>query len=171
MKKIENIDGYFIDMQGNVYSTKLSVIPRKLKQTTTDRGYKRISLRKPEGGCSIRFVHRLVATAFVGPQPTRSHQVNHIDGNKANNNYTNLEWLLPRDNIAHAMKELGIVYCGEDNGAAKYTEADAYNICHMLSAGYQGKEISKILGVSKNMAYDIKRGRTWKHISSKFTIA
>ena len=50
-------------------------------------------------------VHRLVAKLFV-ENPSKLPQVNHKDGNRKNNDYTNLEWVSPSDNQNHAYKVL-----------------------------------------------------------------
>lgn len=46
-------------------------------------------------------LHRLVATLFV-PNPLNLPEVNHEDGNKLNNNYTNLKWVTRPENVSHA---------------------------------------------------------------------
>lgn len=73
--------------------------------------YKDVSLTKYGVSCNV-CVHRLVAEAFI-PNPNNLPEVNHLDGNKANNNSTNLEWASYSENNIHA------VYSGLNSQAIK----------------------------------------------------
>lgn len=72
-----------------------------LNQKTTYDGYKEVTLQKQHKPKCIR-VHRLVAFAFLGNPPNEKMEVNHIDGNKVNNNVSNLEWVTSSENQKHA---------------------------------------------------------------------
>ena len=112
-KEIEHYPDYEITEDGKVISYKWGY-PHPLSIRTDMKGYKDVLLcgrGKPK-----RFkVHRLVAAAFI-PNPMNKPQVNHLDGDKANNNVSNLEWATHEENMAHAVA-MGLTwnYSGSDH--------------------------------------------------------
>ena len=48
--------------------------------------------------------HRVVLSTFCPLLDDSNYQVNHIDGNKSNNNLSNLEWCTCKENIQHAIQ-------------------------------------------------------------------
>lgn len=94
----EGFEHYYISQKGRVFNSKSKKL---LKGGLTKSGYPRVSLNNS----SIKTieVHRLVALNFVDNVEDNS-QVNHIDGNKENNHYFNLEWVTPKENITHAIE-------------------------------------------------------------------
>ena len=85
---------YFISNLGNVKNGKDAI----LKQTTTKKGYNRISIGNPR---KTYIVHRLVALMFIENELNKS-QVNHINGIKNDNRVENLEWMTNQENTIHA---------------------------------------------------------------------
>jgi hypothetical protein len=98
-------DMYIVNADGSVFSKYSNKL---LNTTDNGRGYFNVKLQYPmeqTGGVKTYktlYVHRLVAEAFI-PNPDNHQQVNHIDGNKANNSLSNLEWCTPLQNTAHAI--------------------------------------------------------------------
>lgn len=87
---------YQVSSWGRVRNAKGQIlVPYK-----NEKGYLKIALCKNGENYKCR-VNRLVAEAFI-PNPYNLPQVNHKDGNKENNSFTNLEWITNRDNQIHA---------------------------------------------------------------------
>ena len=61
------------------------------------------TLKTPEGKYVKRSMHRLLMETFV-PNPEHKAHVNHIDGDKSNNDLSNLEWATPKENAQHAVR-------------------------------------------------------------------
>lgn len=80
----------------------LNGTPRILKTQVDKKGYHRISVTIERIATTYK-VHREVAKAFID-NPSNLPQVNHIDGNKDNNNVSNLEWVTNQENAYHAIK-------------------------------------------------------------------
>lgn len=70
------------------------------------KGYLRIKFYDKNGKYRSSVVHRLVAEAFI-PNPDNKPQVNHKNGNKADNRVENLEWVTPSENMLHSYRVLG----------------------------------------------------------------
>lgn len=68
------------------------------------RAHRNLYLGVALGRGNNRLVHRLVAMAFIPGD--HALQVNHKDGNRANNCVANLEWLTCSDNHRHSYKQL-----------------------------------------------------------------
>lgn len=98
-KNIENYEGYYqISSYGQIKSLLTNKI---LVGDTNNAGYKRVWLCLP-----IKkrfFIHKLVAYHFCDGYK-EGLVVNHKDGNKANNNAKNLEWVTRSENDIHAFK-------------------------------------------------------------------
>jgi transposase len=71
-------------------------------------GYAHVQLHKQGKVKSMR-VHRLVAMSFLINDENKPH-VNHIDGNKLNNHFSNLEWCTPSENEIHKHRVLNKTY-------------------------------------------------------------
>lgn len=96
---VKNSDRLQLNPLTNTYSLFKSII---LKQTESF-GYKYVGIKYKDGTTLRKRVHILVATYFVdNPNPQKYKIVNHKDGNKSNNIYTNLEWCDTSYNTKHA---------------------------------------------------------------------
>ena len=107
-KPIKNYeDRYLISNKGRVFGKRLNKI---LSQSKNKKGYAFVSLydlRKNPYRQRL-LVHRLVGFAFINtPIPWENYGrpfINHIDGNKLNNDVRNLEWCSAKENMQHAVK-------------------------------------------------------------------
>lgn len=92
---------YYVIDNGSIFSEKTN----KILSTHLDRyGYEKVRLISIDGKRHTYSVHRLVLENFNPIDNMENLQVNHKDGNKLNNNLDNLEWVTPKENIKHAIK-------------------------------------------------------------------
>jgi len=174
-KDVKDYEGYYqISNLGNVKSleryrkgrnnSKCIVKERILKETKgyCDR-YKGVLLCN--NGIKKKItIHRLVAQAFVSNLENKPC-VNHLDGNKLNNNVKNLEWCTYSENDKHAYK-IGL-RCnkGEKNSQAKLTEREVLKIRELYKTGkYTQKEIGNIFNNSHQNISGIINRKRWKYI-------
>ena len=113
-KDIAGYEGYYqISDKGRIKSLERRVNDnggmfllksKILKPVMNDQGYLRIGLRK-DGKRKHKRVSRLVAEAFI-PNPENKPQINHKNGDRTDNNVSNLEWVSVSDNIKHSYRVL-----------------------------------------------------------------
>jgi len=138
-----------------------------LRQETSSTGYP--TVRFCVNGLLKKYlVHRLVAEAFVLNSKNKPW-VNHIDGNKKNPHYTNLEWCTPRENVDHAVK-IGLVKYGDSAGSSKISLSTVRGIVNEFKNNprINKTELAKKYNVNRSSVYMITNGHVWiKALSEK----
>lgn len=97
-KPIKDFENYEVSDAGEVRNVKFN---RLLTPSPSAGGYMRVQLRKDKQSYQ-RYVHRLVAEAFLEGEG----EVNHLNGNRADNRAENLEWTSHQKNIQHSYNVL-----------------------------------------------------------------
>lgn len=136
---------YIVSSDGRVFSTKTE---EELKQFSNKKGYKEIALQMNGKNKMIR-VNRLIAETFI-PNPNNLPQVNHIDGNKTNNDVSNLEWCTCSYNIRHAFenglykkaRRIKIVETGEEFCTIKQCAIEKHLVRDLITECVDGKRES-----------------------------
>lgn len=155
---------YAISESGIVVNIKSK---KEIAQRKDKDGYFYCMFDNRKGRRSSVRVAQLVIKTFVGDpaENIKDPTVNHIDSNKENNHYSNLEWLeRGRNSSIRNSKPVG-----EKNGAAVLTEEQVEEICKLLATpGYSTKDISRIFEVDRSTISNIYKRKNWKYISDKY---
>jgi hypothetical protein len=134
----------------------ISKIGGIVKQSRHSGGYLVVSLRDGKK----HFVHKLVMEAFCGVASGRD--VNHIDGDKANNCLSNLEYCNRLHNVRHAIATGLQDNGGEGNGMHKYTAEAIRAANDMVLKGASYAEASRATGVGRSTVEMVAAGKRWK---------
>lgn len=160
---------YVVSKKGRIFNTKSG---KELKHKIDSKGYLVVTLSHKGVQKDMR-VHRLVALGFVkNPNKKKFTIVNHLDGNKQNPYYKNLEWTDYSGNVRHAITNgLTQMSRGEKHGKAVLKDADVHKICKIMETGLMTqREIAKKFKVDESVIHEIRLGHNWKHISNQYEI-
>lgn len=127
-KRLVSNNRYLTEGQCN-----LKIIYPRIKKLGNCKGYSTITLSKDKKSKTYRLC-RIVAEAFI-LNPENKPQVNHIDGNKLNDNILNLEWVTAKENVRHAFE----------------------NNLNISKKGSEHKSSIKVINQSNNMIFDTIR--------------
>ena len=98
-----NIRNYYISEYGQVISISKKGKVKFLKNSITHDGYARIALKYEKGKEKKYRINRLVFQTFVG-NLVDGLVIDHIDGNRLNNHYSNLRQITQKENIENAIR-------------------------------------------------------------------
>jgi hypothetical protein len=140
--EITGKQNYFVSNKGSFKNNK-GVIKNDYKYNT---GYKRIHINNKN-----YLLHSLVALTFL-ENPENKEFVNHIDGNKLNNELANLEWATCLENNMHKIK------IGLSNSTKKVIQYDLQ--MNQINEFYSIAEAVKNLNLTKRIIIDSCKGRS-----------
>jgi hypothetical protein len=136
----------------------------KLLKGQISHGYQIISLSK-DGLKKQHYIHRLVAGAFID-NTSNKREVNHIDGNKLNNELSNLEWVSSKENKIHCRKNhLQRIAKGNDYRNAKLNDTMIKDILLLYHfSNISQHKIAQKYNVCQQLINGIVNRKRWKHI-------
>lgn len=124
---------------------------RKHKPTTTRGGYKMVSIVR-KGKYKWYPVHQIIYFWHRG-RYTEGLEINHIDGNKLNNNISNLEVCTRSENARH-MYSLGLC---PSKRKGKYKDSLVKKAQTLISKGVSMRQAALILGISAGLPFYWKK--------------
>lgn len=172
-KPIVAIPGYEVSNLGRVKKLPcgkgFNSVERIKTLVTSKDGYLMLNWKTLDGKQHSKPIHRIVAEAFI-PNPEQKDTVNHIDGDKTNNNVDNLEWATRREQLTHAYAHaLRVSQKGSENCNSKLSQDDVmfirtYTVKRSRTHGIPS--MAKKFGVSYETIYNVLSGKTYKEEGS-----
>jgi hypothetical protein len=111
------------------------------------------------------YVHQIIA--YAGGLNLFDKEVNHIDGDKLNNKFSNLECVTKKENLEH-QSENKLYKLPDKKGSnhhnTRLTESDVLKIRELHNNGVSQKKLSEMFGVHTSGINRIIKRINWKHI-------
>lgn len=127
------------------------------------KGYPIINLKLQSGKRTTRYIHKLIAEAFLAKESEKQTYVIHLDFNKDNNRLSNLKWVDRKELFEHQSKnpnyKKGIVRY------SKLTETDVIRLKLKLKKSKNPLyKIAKEFGITHTQLNRIRSGENWGHV-------
>lgn len=177
-KLIPNSKSYEVSNYGRVKKLKhkrwcipnrsWSLYPERIKTPSNNNSkkYWRVEISYKNGFKRMEAIHRLVAYAFkLNPNVNKFNQVNHIDGDRNNNHWRNLQWCTGSMNMEHRIKQLKQKPWLKGQGChfSRLTEDQVKQIPELLKT-HNKRQIAKLFNVAPSTITEITSGRSWIHL-------
>lgn len=160
--KFKGFPNYAVTKKGQVWSLYSN---KFLSQNKFLGEYRAVTLCH-DGVKEEHLIHRLVAEAFI-PNEEDNPCVNHKDGDKLNNDLSNLEWVTYKENTKHAM-ETGLRRKTVINEYRQQPDSLIHLVCKMLDEGARNRDICETTGLAQSFVSGIKSGKIYRDISCEY---
>lgn len=121
-----------------------------------------------EGKKKSFLVHKITADLFVNKTGEDQDTVIHLDWNKGNNHFTNLEWVTKAESYKRMFERIHDKRRNSKEKVITYSKLNADDVVRiksMLNRGITQNVIAKLFCVSEMQITRIKRGENWSHIN------
>lgn len=187
MKNMKDIgfSNYSITEDGKIFSL---IRDRFLTNNMMTSGYEKCHIKNDDGVLKHCSIHRSVALLYVD-NPNNKPFVNHIDENKVNNYYTNLEWVTDAENKQlwhdnnpdkHSSikehtkipKKEQILEVIPELGGRDFDDEKVIEICSMYKNGYRIIDINKVTGFRQTVIGHLVKGNypKWKSVVDSYEL-
>lgn len=179
-KEIKNYEGlYEADSEGFIVKvsreqkdkrygerTKEVILkPYYTKMKNGSKGYAIVTLCK-KGIKQKVTVHSIIYSTFNSEYDTNKYCVDHIDGNKENNNLNNLELVTYNENTNRAIKN-NLMASEFDRSFCKTTEEQLNKAMEYISIGFRDRQAEKMSGIPIGTICQIRKNKSYKSFYNK----
>jgi hypothetical protein len=161
-RDVPGFPGYRVGSDGTLWTSRNTYGEWKQRvPSKTNGGYLDIRLRK-DSASHKRYMHRLIALAFIG-EPPDGTEVNHKNGNRLDNRAQNLEYVTRSHNIKHAQAVMGS-YLGNKKPSVRLTNSQIIEI-RLNSSSLSVASLAGQYGASQETIRRIADGRTHRDVN------
>ncbi|MCT4590027.1 MAG: NUMOD4 motif-containing HNH endonuclease [Carboxylicivirga sp.] len=159
---------YEISNYGRIKSYCYDKINGRIVKLGNIKGFFNVSLRV-QGQKKSYLVHKLTAEYFVDKTAEDQDVVIHLDWNKQNNYFTNLQWVTKAESYKrmHKVLQEARKKAGKVVTSSKLSKNDVAVIKGMLEKGVKQNLIAKLFCVSEMQVSRIARKENWAEIEPK----
>ena len=166
---------YQISNYGTIISKRC---PNGIQPYIDKDGYETVTLYRNDGTKKLCRVNRLVAYNFVEAVDDPDMVVNHLDNDKRDNYYLNLEWVTQYENVHHAINHGSFDKNRLKKTVSKtYSEDFIHELCSSIEKFKKTKKVLDYLKIDKDnrqkiisLIHDIRNKKSWTEISSQYKI-
>ena len=159
---------YEVSTYGRVKSYCYDKTNGKILRPGLTKGFHTVTFKTKEKKKTF-LVHKLVALVFV-PKDNEDETISiHLDWNKRNNHFKNLQWVTKEDAYARIMPRLQQINKIKNKGIirnSKLKPDDVKVLKGMLKKGIKQNVIAKLFSISEMQVTRIKRGENWSKIEA-----